>query len=68
MCIQQTALDLLARNYEVHIVADGVSSRSMTDRMFALEVYSMEGRGEYLFVCWGEVGWMDKTRGVAKPL
>ncbi|KAL0963265.1 hypothetical protein UPYG_G00351890 [Umbra pygmaea] len=37
VCIQQTALDLIARGFEVHIVADATSSRSMMDRMFALE-------------------------------
>eukprot|EP00794_Sanderia_malayensis_P019487 gene19487-21412_t len=37
VCIQQTALDLLEKNYEVHVVADSCSSRSMTDRMFAFE-------------------------------
>lgn len=38
MCIQQTALELVGRGIEVHIVADATSSRSMMDRMFALEV------------------------------
>ncbi|XP_043106822.1 isochorismatase domain-containing protein 1 isoform X3 [Puntigrus tetrazona] len=37
VCIQQTALDLIGRGFEVHIVADATSSRSMMDRMFALE-------------------------------
>ncbi|XP_028399470.1 isochorismatase domain-containing protein 1-like [Dendronephthya gigantea] len=37
VCVQQTALDLLERNYDVHIVADAVSARSMTDRMFSFE-------------------------------
>ena len=31
-CVQQTALELLERDYEVHIVVDAVSSRSMVDR------------------------------------
>lgn len=38
VCIQQTALELVGRGIEVHIVADATSSRSMMDRMFALEV------------------------------
>ncbi|KAG9353801.1 hypothetical protein JZ751_011925 [Albula glossodonta] len=38
VCIQQTALDLIGRGLDVHIVADATSSRSMMDRMFALEV------------------------------
>ena len=40
VCIQQTALDLLSRGYDVHILVDGSSSRSQVDRMFALEVSS----------------------------
>lgn len=31
-CIQATALDMLERGYEIHVLADAVSSRSMTDR------------------------------------
>lgn len=31
-------MDLLERNYNVHVLADGVSSRTMVERMFALEV------------------------------
>ena len=38
MCVQQTALDLLDRGYDVHVLADGASSRSQVDRLFALEV------------------------------
>lgn len=36
-CIQATALDMLERGYEIHVLADAVSSRSMTDRMYALD-------------------------------
>ncbi|XP_064799636.1 isochorismatase domain-containing protein 1 isoform X1 [Oncorhynchus masou masou] len=43
VCIQQTALDLLARGFEVHMVADSTSSRSMMDRMFALERMARTG-------------------------
>ncbi|KAJ8261509.1 hypothetical protein COCON_G00172320 [Conger conger] len=43
VCIQQTALDLIGRGLEVHIVADASSSRSMMDRMFALERLARAG-------------------------
>ncbi|XP_067587740.1 isochorismatase domain-containing protein 1 isoform X2 [Pseudorca crassidens] len=43
VCIQQTALELVGRGIEVHIVADATSSRSMMDRMFALERLSRTG-------------------------
>ncbi|CAH1788071.1 unnamed protein product [Owenia fusiformis] len=37
VCVQQTALDLLSLGYDVHVVADAVSSRSQMDRQFAFE-------------------------------
>ena len=40
VCVQQTALDLVAKGYDVHVVADAVSSRTLVDRMFAFEVSS----------------------------
>nr|KAF6489724.1 isochorismatase domain containing 1 [Molossus molossus] len=43
VCIQQTALELVGRGVEVHIVADATSSRSMMDRMFALERLARTG-------------------------
>ena len=36
--MQQTCLDLLGRGMNVHILADGCSSRSQVDRLFAFEV------------------------------
>ncbi|GFS10929.1 isochorismatase domain-containing protein 1 [Elysia marginata] len=38
VCIQQTVIDLLNRDIEVHVVADAVSSRNQVDRIFALEL------------------------------
>lgn len=37
VCVQQTVIDLLKRGFEVFVVADASSSRSQTDRTFALE-------------------------------
>jgi len=37
VCVQNTVLDLLESGYDVHVIADGVSSRSQVDRKFALE-------------------------------
>lgn len=37
ICVLKTALDALAQGYEVHIVADAVSSRKKLDREIALE-------------------------------
>lgn len=36
-CIQHTTMDLIEKGFEVHVAVDCCSSRSMTDRKFALE-------------------------------
>jgi nicotinamidase-related amidase len=38
VCILQTALDLIERGYQVHVVADGASSRQLFDRNVAFDV------------------------------
>merc|ERR1712150_241372 len=43
VCIQQTVIDLLERDIEVHIVADACSSRSQMDRTFAYERFQAAG-------------------------
>jgi len=43
VCIQQTVMDLLERGYQVHIVADAVSSRNQVDRVFALQRFRQAG-------------------------
>ena len=37
VCVQQTALDLVAAGYQVHVAADAVRSRKKQDWIFALE-------------------------------
>uniref|UniRef100_A0A1I7ZAP1 Isochorismatase domain-containing protein 1 n=1 Tax=Steinernema glaseri TaxID=37863 RepID=A0A1I7ZAP1_9BILA len=43
VCILHTALDLLEKGLTVHVVVDAVSSRSTTDRMFALKQLEQAG-------------------------
>ncbi|XP_060064670.1 isochorismatase domain-containing protein 1-like [Ylistrum balloti] len=43
VCIQQTVIDLLSRDIEVHIVADASSSRNQMDRLFAYERFRHSG-------------------------
>ena len=45
-CIFQSTFDLLERNYDVHLVVDGISSRNPVDRMFAFK--QMENAGAML--------------------
>ncbi|KAK7488790.1 hypothetical protein BaRGS_00019925 [Batillaria attramentaria] len=45
-CVLQTALDLIERDYDVHVIADACSSRSMVDRMYALQ--RMQEAGAFL--------------------
>ena len=37
VCVQQTAIDLLTDKIAVFVIADGCSSRSLTDRLYAFE-------------------------------
>ncbi|KAF4522694.1 hypothetical protein B566_EDAN012711 [Ephemera danica] len=37
VCVEQTALELKAQGYQVHIVADASTSRTQEDRLLALE-------------------------------
>jgi nicotinamidase-related amidase len=43
VCVQQTALDLLAWGWDVYVVADAVQSRFETDRTIALQRMSAAG-------------------------
>jgi hypothetical protein len=43
VCILQTAFDLLERDYEVHVVADGISSQRKFDRDVAIERLKQSG-------------------------
>ncbi|XP_053211710.1 isochorismatase domain-containing protein 2-like [Panonychus citri] len=46
VCVQGTCLNLLEKGLDVHVVVDGVSSRSNVDRMFALD--RMKSAGAWL--------------------
>ena len=43
VCVNQTAHDLLARGYEVHLAADAISSRTAGNRAAGLEKASADG-------------------------
>ncbi|VDM98594.1 unnamed protein product [Thelazia callipaeda] len=43
VCVLHTALDILDKGIDVHVVVDAVSSRSQTDRMFALRQMEVAG-------------------------
>jgi hypothetical protein len=43
VCVLQTALDLRQRGYDVHVVADGTSSRFASDRLLAFERMRQSG-------------------------
>jgi nicotinamidase-related amidase len=43
VCVLQTALDLLARNFQVHVVRDAVSSRRELDHQTALQRLAQAG-------------------------
>lgn len=45
-CIQQTVLDLLEKDYHVHVIVDACSSRTMVDRMYAFD--RMKEAGAFL--------------------
>lgn len=38
VCVLQTAMDLIERQYEVHLICDGTSSCRASDRVIAFEV------------------------------
>ena len=43
VCVLQTALDLLDKGYEVHVVVDGVSSQRPADRAVGLSRMAQSG-------------------------
>jgi len=46
VCVQGTCLQLLEKGYEVHVVVDGCSSRTLVDRMYAFD--RMKASGAWL--------------------
>ncbi|XP_068621908.1 isochorismatase domain-containing protein 1-like isoform X1 [Battus philenor] len=49
VCIEQTVIDLLGEDINVHVLADGVSSRSLMDRGLALQ--RMQSMGCFITTC-----------------
>lgn len=43
VCVFQTALDLIERGYEVHLIVDGVTSQYLTDRAIGLQRMTQAG-------------------------
>ncbi len=43
VCIYQTAVDLLRRDYQVHVLADAVSSRTLENKQIAMGRMQAEG-------------------------
>merc|ERR1712217_500245 len=43
VCVQQTALDLIAKGYTVHVISDGVASQRPEDRDTALQRLRQDG-------------------------
>ena len=46
VCVQGTCLELLEQGFDVHVVVDGCSSRSMVDRLYSFE--RMKAAGAWL--------------------
>jgi nicotinamidase-related amidase len=70
VCVYQTALDLLARGLEVHVIADAVSSRTPVNKDVALRRMTSEGARlssteMALFELTGASG-TDQFRAIAK--
>jgi nicotinamidase-related amidase len=63
VCVYQTAVDLLARGYEVGVVADAVSSRKVADRDIALTRMRDEG----VRLCSVEMALFELMRTAAHP-
>jgi nicotinamidase-related amidase len=59
VCIQQTALDLMAQGYQVYVPADAVASRHKIDWKFALQRLAASGATitttESILFEWGEM-------------
>uniref|UniRef100_V9LFH9 Isochorismatase domain-containing protein 2, mitochondrial n=1 Tax=Callorhinchus milii TaxID=7868 RepID=V9LFH9_CALMI len=62
-CIMSTALDLLDRGLDVHVVADACSSRTQTDRVIALSRLRQSGA----FVTTSETCALQLLRGASHP-
>ena len=70
VCVQQTALDLIAAGFAVFIVADAVASRSQVDWKTALDRLSISGAivttTESVLFEWCEVAGTDEFRQISR--
>ncbi|XP_002739066.1 isochorismatase domain-containing protein 2-like [Saccoglossus kowalevskii] len=62
-CIQSTALDLLEKEIDVHVIVDACSSRSLVDRMYAFKRMRQSGA----FITTSESMILQLVRDAAHP-
>ncbi len=70
VCVQQTALDLIAQGYRVIVPADAVGSRSELDWKFALDRLTISGAvvttTESILFEWCEVAGTDEFKAISR--
>lgn len=70
VCVQQTALDLMAAGYEVYLPADALASRHKHDWRFALERLANSGAVittvEAVLFEWAEVAGTDEFKQISR--